>query len=100
MSDFAVYRPFDPDWASPPGHTLSDLLDVSGISQHALAAALDLSTHEVEQLLSGEAPISCRIASKLEEMFGAPARFWVKREAQYRLARLRGIIDVRSTHTA
>lgn len=81
---------FAPDWASPPGDTIADLLAERGWSQQELAQRLDYSEKHVSQLINGKVPLTEDAATRLNSVLGAPVGFWLKREAQYReqLARL------------
>ncbi|MBM2811343.1 MAG: ImmA/IrrE family metallo-endopeptidase [Chloroflexi bacterium] len=75
---------FNPDWASPPGDTISDLVEESGWTQADLAARLGYTTKHVSQLVNGKAALTEDAALRLERVFGGPAQFWLIREAQYR----------------
>lgn len=82
MADSAT--PFRPDWASPPGDTISDLLEERDWSQIELARRLGYTTKHVSLLINGKAPITEDTALRLERVFGGSAGFWLAREAQYR----------------
>lgn len=75
---------FAPDWASPPGDTIADLLEERGWSQQELAQRLDYSEKHVSQLINGKVPLTEDAAARLASVLGAPVGFWLKREAQYR----------------
>jgi len=75
---------FAPDWASPPGDTIADLLEERGWSQQELAQRLDYSEKHVSQLINGKVPLTEEAAARLASVLGAPVGFWLKREAQYR----------------
>lgn len=75
---------FAPDWASPPGDTIADLLEERGWSQQELAQRLDYSEKHVSQLINGKVPLTEDAATRLNSVLGAPVGFWLKREAQYR----------------
>src|SRR5688500_14425455 len=79
-------RPFTPDWVSPPGDTISDLLEERGWSQAELAERTGFTRKHVNDLVQGRATISAATASKLSMTLGAPVQFWLTREAQYRAA--------------
>ena len=83
-------RPFTPDWVSPPGDTIADLLEERDWTQDQLAKRLGYTTKHVSQLINGKAPIGEETALKLERVLGSTAGFWLNREAQYRahLARI------------
>ena len=75
---------FAPNWASPPGDTLSDLLDERGITQKELSIKLGRSDKNLSQIVNGKAPITPDLALDLERVLGTPAHFWNSREARYR----------------
>lgn len=75
---------FQPDWVSPPGDTIDDLLDEQGWSQAEFAQRCGYTTKHVSQLINGKASITEDTAIKLERVLGSSARFWMTREAQYR----------------
>jgi HTH-type transcriptional regulator / antitoxin HigA len=77
-------HPFAPDWVSPPGETIMDLLDEREWTQTQLAKRLGYSEPQVSQLINGEIAISTEIAYKLVEIFGSTVNFWLKLEAIYR----------------
>ena len=75
---------FRPDWVSPPGDTIVDLLEEHGWTQVELAKRTGYTTKHISQLINGKAPISEDTAIKLERVLGGNARFWMTREAHYR----------------
>ena len=75
---------FTPDWISPPGDTISDLLEEKDWTQTQLAERLGYTTKHISQLINGKAPISEQTALKLERVLGSTVAFWLSREAQYR----------------
>jgi len=76
-------RPFTPDWVSPLGDTIADLLEERDWTQADLAKRLGYQTKHISQLINGKAPINQETALKLEQVLGGTAAFWLKREAQY-----------------
>ena len=78
--------PFEPDWLSPPGDTIADVLEERGWSQAEFAQRIGYTTKHVNQLLRGKASISEDTALRLERVLGSTARFWLQREAEYREA--------------
>jgi HTH-type transcriptional regulator/antitoxin HigA len=74
---------FVPDWASPPGDTLAALLDERSMSQTDLAKRLGVTLKHVNRIVKGAASISAELALGLEKVFGAPASFWMTREAHF-----------------
>ncbi|WP_375467641.1 helix-turn-helix domain-containing protein [uncultured Nostoc sp.] len=83
-------RTFTPDWVSPPGDTIADILEERDWTQVQLAERLGYTTKYISQLINGKAPINEETALKLERVLGSTTAFWLNREAQYRagLARL------------
>ena len=79
-----VLQAFRPDWISPPGDTIADLIEERQWSQADLAKRLGYSTKHISLLINGKAPITEETALKLENAIGSSASFWLSREAQYR----------------
>jgi HTH-type transcriptional regulator/antitoxin HigA len=77
-------HPFTPDWVSPPGDTILDLLEERDWTQAQLSERLGYTTKHISQLINGKAPIHEETALKLERVLGSTAGFWLNREAQYR----------------
>ncbi len=75
---------FQPDWAYPPGQTISELLDYRGWTQSEFAENLDESLSKVSNLISGQEEITSSLARKLSLVFGSTEDFWISREKQYR----------------
>ncbi len=75
---------FQPDWVSPPGDTIADLLEEKGWTQAEFAQRCGYTTKHVSLLINGKASITEDTALKLERVLGGSARFWLVREAQYR----------------
>ena len=86
MSETLATTSFTPDWLSPPGDTIADLLDERNWTQAEFAVRLGTSRKLVNQLVSGEAPINDTTAPRLERVLGSTTRFWLAREADYRAA--------------
>jgi HTH-type transcriptional regulator / antitoxin HigA len=77
-------HPFTPDWVSPPGDTIADLLEERDWTQTQLAEQLGYTEAQARQLIDGEIAISEEIARKLVEIFGSTVDFWLRLEAIYR----------------
>lgn len=86
MTDEAVDTgsAFAPDWASPPGDTILDLLEERGWTQQQLADRLGYSLKHVNQLVKGKVPLTDDAAVRLQNVLGVSIGFWLKREALYR----------------
>jgi len=87
MTDTAI--PFRPDWVSPPGDTIADLMEERGWPQAELAVRLGYTTKHVSQLINGKAAVTEETALRLERVLGGGAAFWLAREAQFRAQRAR-----------
>ncbi|AXK90507.1 Lambda-like Cro/C1-type repressor [Cylindrospermopsis raciborskii virus RM-2018a] len=79
-----ITHSFTPDWVSPPGDTILDLLEEHNLTQIQLLERLGYTVKHINQLINGKAPINEEIAIKLEQVLGSTAGFWLNREAQYR----------------
>lgn len=80
---------FEPNWASPPGDTMRDILEHRGIGAPDLGSALGMSPTQVSWLLRGWTHITEDLADALAGYLGASPEFWLRRDAQYRQARRR-----------
>jgi len=75
---------FSPDWVSPPGDTILDLLEERGWKQNEFAERIGFTTKHVSHLINGKSALTEDAAIKLERVLGSTARFWMSREVQYR----------------
>jgi len=75
---------FNPDYISPPGDTLQDILDEKGMTQIELSKRTGRKTKTINQIIKGIAPITPETAIQLERTLGVPASFWNNREKLYR----------------
>ena len=71
--------------ASPPGRTLRRLLAREGMSQAELARRMGRPYQVINDIVNGRRPVTASTALQLERVLGLPARFWLIREADYRL---------------
>lgn len=77
---------FQPDWLSPPGETIADILEERSITEQDLGRAMEVSGDEIRGLLTGSKPVTPKAAQKLETVLGGSQEFWVARERRYREA--------------
>lgn len=75
---------FLPEWASPPGATINDILEEQGRTVHDLAREIGHTGYYTERLLDGSLPITEEIATSLSQALGATPDFWLSRERQFR----------------
>ncbi|MEH1786178.1 helix-turn-helix domain-containing protein [Nostoc sp.] len=78
-----------PDWVSPPGDTIADILEERDWTQVQLSERLGYTTKHISLLINGKAPINEETALKLERVLGSTTAFWLNREAQYRAGLVR-----------
>ena len=69
---------------TPPGATIKEQLEDKGISQNEFATKMEMSEESLNRLLDGRARLTSEIATKLENILGVPAKFWLNLEAVYR----------------
>lgn len=81
---------FTPDWVSPPGETILDIIEERGWSQVELAERLGYTEKFISQLINGKVALTVDAAVRLERVLGSSLDFWLSREANYQrhLARL------------
>lgn len=77
---------FQPDYISPPGDTLQEVLESLGMTQAELAVRMGRPKKTINEIIQGKAIITPETALQLELSLGAPASFWLNREQQYREA--------------
>ncbi len=80
-----------PDFVSPPGETLLEVLETRGMSQAELAERTGRPKKTINEIIKGKTAITPETALQFEFVLGVPARFWNQREQNYRefLARQR-----------
>ena len=74
---------YQPDYVSPPGETLRELLEEQSLPQRQLAVKIGVTPKHINSIVSGSSGISAEIALGLEKALGVPARFWLSRDAKY-----------------
>jgi plasmid maintenance system antidote protein VapI len=75
---------FNPDWVSPPGDTIRDILEERGLTRKWLAINLNINEEAADLLLVGGRFIDESLAAELARLFGPNAKFWLERERHYR----------------
>mgnify|MGYP000650932102 FL=1 len=87
-------KTFRPDWVSPPGHTIAEVLASRKIAVAAFAEQLGWDIKRAQRLLDGKLKLTPDIAAALVHVVGSTERFWLAREQQYR--EILGIIESES----
>jgi plasmid maintenance system antidote protein VapI len=80
---------FNPDWASPPGDTIKDLMEEQCITLEQLANGIGLSVSDTNLLIEGLFPVTKDIAKALEKELGPSEKFWLRRQYQFSLHKAR-----------
>lgn len=76
-----------PDYpVAPPGAVIRQESEQRGMTAVQLAYALGQTLSQTVALLSGDAPIDSRTASRLEDALGVSAAVWIDLERGYRVA--------------
>lgn len=75
---------FRPNWTSPPGDTISDILKERKLPIDLLVKELNQPRVYIDGLLLGNETITIEIAKKLEFILGGSSDFWLTREFQFR----------------
>jgi plasmid maintenance system antidote protein VapI len=75
---------FLPDWVSPPGETIADILKERELSEVEFAHKIHRPIGEVNALIAGRMAITLGVARQLEQVLGASVEFWMARDYQYR----------------
>lgn len=78
-----LQAPFNPNWSSPPGDTIFDILQERGISQAELGHALHLGLRQIRDLIDGNLRITLGMANLLSSFLGSSPEFWMMRDYQY-----------------
>lgn len=79
-----IVNQYDPDYVSPPGGTLRDILEERDISQADLAIRMGRPEKTISEIVHGKTAITPDTSLQLEMVLGVPAKFWNTREQQYR----------------
>lgn len=74
----------NPDWVSPPGDTIMELMEDRSWTMEDAAKALGWDTHHLRLLMNGASPIEESDAARLSNVLGSSPQFWLNREANYR----------------
>lgn len=76
--------PYQPDFVTPPGATLRETLEATGMSQNELAERMGRPIKTISEIINGKTQITSETAIQLENVLGIPASFWLNREGRYR----------------
>lgn len=79
-----IQNQYLPDYVSPPGDTLLELLEERGMSQAELAERTGRPKKTINGIIKGKVEITPETALQFERVLGTPASFWNNREKTYR----------------
>lgn len=72
------------DWVSPPGATITDILDQNELSIELFAKQIGMTVTDAQNLIEGKIALTKSIAVELSDKLGASTEFWLARECDYR----------------
>ncbi|MFD2033398.1 HigA family addiction module antitoxin [Belliella marina] len=73
---------------SHPGEILKmEILEGRGLSISKAAKLLNISSPTLSNIMNGKACITPDIALKIEKVFGGSAKFWIRLQSSYDLAK-------------
>ncbi|WP_009543959.1 HigA family addiction module antitoxin [Crocosphaera subtropica] len=75
---------YKPDYVSPPGETIEEILEEKGMTQSELAERMGRPKKTINEIIKGKAAITPETALQLELVLKIPANFWNNREQLYR----------------
>ncbi|MCM5589903.1 ImmA/IrrE family metallo-endopeptidase, partial [Xanthomonas hortorum] len=75
------------DWSSSPAATIKALLSKKKWATSDFAKRIGMNAVDANKLLDGLLSIDSLIAQDLEKVLGGSAKFWLKRELEYRVDR-------------
>lgn len=73
---------------------LKDFLEPMGISQNALARAIDVPPRRVNEIVLGMRSITADTALRLARAFNTSEQFWMGLQTDYDLEEARNVVDV------
>ncbi len=84
VSTYESLSDFAPDWLTPPGESIQDLLEQRSWTQAELATRTGFTPKHISELIKGHTGLTEDAAFKLERVLGGSARFWLNLESQFR----------------
>jgi HTH-type transcriptional regulator/antitoxin HigA len=89
VSEHIAPRPYKAPLAIPPGFTIREMLDDSGMSQRVLAVRMGRPPQAINEIIQGKKAITAETALQLEIVLGMTQKYWLNREASYQAAKER-----------
>jgi HTH-type transcriptional regulator/antitoxin HigA len=75
---------FEPNWCTPPGATITELLEEHDMEIIIFAHRMGCSIDYVSSLLQGDRMLTDKDATRLAKIFGPSEEFWMRREKHFR----------------
>jgi addiction module HigA family antidote len=79
-----IKNKYTPDFVSPPGETLAEILEERNMSQSELAQRMGRPKKTINEIIKGKAKITIDTSLQIQLVLGTPASFWIERERLYR----------------
>lgn len=79
-----IQNQYNPDYVSPPGDTLLEVLEERGMTQAELAERTGRPKKTINEIINGKTAITPETALQLELVFNISASFWNNHERRYR----------------
>jgi addiction module HigA family antidote len=79
-----IENKYTPDFVSPPGETLAEILEEKNMSQSELAQRMGRPKKTINEIIKGKAKITIDTSLQIQLVLGTPASFWIGRERLYR----------------
>lgn len=95
MTDTSKFFKYSPDYAIPPGATISELLEHLGMTQVELANRTGRPEKTISDIINGKQGITPETSLQFERVLGMPASFWNNLEKNYHESLVR-IEEIRS----
>lgn len=74
---------YDPDYCSPPGDTLKEIIEYSNSSLEELSKLSGISICNLQDIIDNKLEINRDIAKKLQNVFHISETFWLNRQHNY-----------------
>lgn len=88
MTSTRIARP-ESDLLVHPGELLAEELEVRGLTQRALATAMERPVQAINEIVRGKKAITAETAVQLEDALGIPAHLWLNMQSTFDLRRAR-----------
>jgi len=86
---------YAPDYVSPPGDTLAEIIESRHMTQAELAVRMGRPTQKINDIIKGRLAITPETALQLEYVLGVPASFWNNRERRHQESLARAVEEKR-----